>query len=455
MRSHLWAVQDKNYNKRRPARSAGRRVILLLITMVLAVQKPSCGKTNISAAGPAVGEAAEGLIASPEPGWPQWRGRRRDGISDEKGLLSSWPKEGPELRWKVDDLGKGWSSPIIVGERLYITGDVGDDLVVFAFDLAGTLKWQRKNGSAWKGPYPGARACCVFSEGRLYHMNAHGRAVCLDAASGEEIWVVDILERFVAKNITWALSECLLVDGPRVIVTPGGRKALMAALDALNGRTVWTTEPLLEDRTSHCSPILFRYAGRRLITSCSSAHGFGVDADTGKLLWKVPLRNPHGVNVATPVYGSGLVFYVTPYAEHGRAYRLQPGPQGIVPEHIWTSTLDTVTGGGVLVDGTLFAAGYRKSKWWFGVDWLTGQAKYELKDLTTGAAIYADGRLYCLDERGTVALLKADSDRLQIVGRFNLLTDRVRDAWAHPVLLKGRLYLRYHDTLWCYDVDER
>ena len=302
---------------------------------------------------------------------------------------------------------------------------------------------------------PGGTRVLAFSEGRLYHLNAHGRLACLNAASGKEIWTVDILERFSAKNITWALSECLLVDGPRVIVTPGGKKALRAALDKRNGRTVWTTEPLGKDRTSHSSPILFRFAGRRVIANCSSAHGFGADADTGKLLWTVPLRNPHGVNAATPVYGSGSVFYVTPYAEHGRAYCLDANQQGISAKHLWTSPLDTVTGGAVLVEGTLFAAGYKKSKWWFGVDWRTGQTKYELKDFTTGAAIYADGRLYCLDERGTVGLLKPGTDGLEITGRFRLLTGRVRDAWAHPVLHDGRLYLRYHDTLRCYDVKER
>ena len=402
----------------------------------------------------ASGRTADGLIASPEPDWPQWRGPRRDGISDEKGLLSSWPQEGPKQLWKIDGLGKGWSSPIIVGERLFITGDVGDDLVIFAFDRHGTIQWEVKNGRAWKGPYPGARASCAYSEGRLYHMNAHGRVICLDAGSGGELWAVNILERFAAKNITWALSECLLVDGSHVIVTPGGEKALMAALDKRSGRTVWTTEPLGDDQTSHSSPILFRYDGRRLIASCSSAHGFGVDADTGKLLWTVPLKSPYGVNTATPIYGSGLVYYVTPYAENGRAYRLRAENGGISADHVWSHPLDTVTGGGVLVDGTLFAAGYRKPKHMFGVDWRTGQTKYELKDLTTVAALYADGRLYCLDENGMVALVKPESDGLRIAGQFRLFPERVRDAWAHPVLLDGRLYLRYHDTLWCYDVND-
>lgn len=391
---------------------------------------------------------AGGLIASPEPGWPQWRGPRRDGISGETGLLSSWPAEGPKLLWKIDGLGKGWSSPIVVGERIYITGDVGEDLLVYALDHTGTVRWQTKNGRSWKNPYPGARACCVYSDGRVYHLNAHGRLACLDADSGRELWAVDVLDRFKGKNITWALSECLLIDGQRLIVTPGGDNALMAALDRQTGETIWTTPALEGDQTSHSSPILFRDEGRRIIASCSSAHGFGVDADTGQLLWTVPLKNPHGVNASTPIYGSGCVFFMTPDSEKGRLYRL--GNQSV--EHVWSSPVDAVTGSGVLVDGTLFAAGYRSMKWWFAVDWKTGETLAELKDLTTGAAVYADGRLYVLDERGAVALLKPGPGGLEIVSRFQLTADRVRDAWAHPVLLDGRLYLRYHDTLWCYNV---
>ena len=132
-------------------------------------------------------QGADGLIASPERGWPQWRGPRRDAVSSEIGLLTTWPEQGPPLRWKVGGLGAGWASPIVVGGTIYVTGDVGDELVVFAFDLEGKPKWQARNGVAWKGPYPGARACSAFSEARLYHMNAHGRVACFEVASGKEV----------------------------------------------------------------------------------------------------------------------------------------------------------------------------------------------------------------------------------------------------------------------------
>jgi outer membrane protein assembly factor BamB len=394
---------------------------------------------------------ADGPVASPEPDWPQWNGPRRDGIARERDLLTTWPDGGPTLAWKIGNLGRGWSSPILVRDRLYITGDVDDGLVIFAFDLTGGLLWKAKNGRSWTGSYPGARACCAYSEGKLYHMNAHGRVACLEAATGKELWAVDVLERFQGQNITWAMSECLLVDGSRVLVTPGGEKALMAALDKQSGRTVWTTEPLREDRASHSSPLLFRHAGRRIIANCSSAHGFAVDADTGRLLWTVPLRSPYGVNVATPVYGAARVFYTTPYV-YGACYSLRPGRTGPEPGKAWSTTLDTCTGTALPVEGLLYGSGYKKHKSWLCLDWKSGEIRYELKGLTTGAAVYAAGRLYCLAEDGRAALLRPTPGRFEIDGQFRLVPERVNDAWAHPVLLHAKLYLRYHDTLWCYDV---
>lgn len=436
----------------------GRIGVVFGVLSLVALPALGCDEPakEIAAARPAAAPRpeADGLIASPEPDWPQWQGPRRDGICREKDLLPSWPESGPRLLWKIGHLGRGWSSPIIVRDRIFIAGDVDGDLVVMAFDLDGKLQWQATNGKAWTGSFPGARACCAYSEGKLYHMNAHGRVACLDAASGKEVWSLDVLERFQGQNITWALSECLLVDGPRLIVTPGGEKALMAALDKQTGRVIWTTEPLGEDRASHSAPILFRHAGRRVLANCSSAHGFGVDADTGRLLWTVPLGNRYGTNVAAPVYGAGNVFFVTAYV-YGACYRLESTKDGLRAQSLWTTTLDTCTGSALLVDGLLYGSGYTKHKSWLAIDWKSGQTRYEFKGLTTGAAVWADGRLYCQAENGKVALLTPNDDGFQMAGQFRLVPERVHDAWAHPVLLHGRLYLRYHDDLRCYDVRAR
>jgi outer membrane protein assembly factor BamB len=148
-----------------------------------------------------------------------------------------------------------------------------------------------------------------------------------------------------------------------VLVTPGGKLALMAALDKHTGRTVWTSEPLRDDRAWHSSPLLFRHAGRRVVANCSSAYGFGVDADSGQLLWTVPLRSPYGVNVATPLYHAGRVFCMTPYV-YGTCYRLQPQGAGFQPEQEWSTTLDTCTGTMLMLDSLLVGRGYKKHKSW-------------------------------------------------------------------------------------------
>jgi outer membrane protein assembly factor BamB len=396
--------------------------------------------------------AQDGPIPSPEPGWPQWRGPRRDGISAETGLLPRWPAEGPRLLWKIEGLGRGWSSPVFGGGRLYITGDVGEDVILHAFDLEGKPLWRAPNGRAWKGQYPGSRAAPVFSEGRLYHMNAHGRVACLDAATGRELWAVHVLERFEGRNITWGMSECLLVDGPHLIVTPGGRKALLAALDKTDGRTVWSTPPLAQDTATYASPILVRHGARRLLVSCSSEHGFGADADTGRLLWTVPMKTPYDVNASTPVYGDGQIHFGTPYVTIG-CYRLLD--DGARVERVWDTPFDTCTGSWILRDGLLYGGGYREFKHWIAVDWKTGRRRAEQTELRSGSAVWADGRLYCLGEDGRAALVTPADEGFSIAGSFALTPRRVNDAWAHPVLLDGRLYLRYHDALACYDVRAR
>lgn len=388
------------------------------------------------------------LIASKEPGWPQWRGPRRDGISDEKGLLQEWPAGGPKLLWKTGDLGRGWSSPIVTGGSIYLTGDVGDELRLFALDLDGKPKWTAANGKAWTGQYPGARSSFAFSDGSLFHMNAHGRVVGLDAATGRETWTVDALQRFEGTNILWGLAECVLVDGGRVIVTPGGKKAAMAGLDRKTGETVWTTEPIEKNDAGYASPILFELDGRRQIVNYSSRHIFGVDADTGKLLWKRPRPSEYIALCFTPVFCGDGVFVTTPGKNGATRYRL--AKEGA--EALWDHKLDSLQGGAVLVDGRIYGAGYEGFKGWGAIDLATGRTVASTRDLAIGSVIAADGRLYCFSERGEMALVKPTATAFEFAGRFALFEEFKKDAWAQPVICDGRLYLRYHETLYCYDL---
>jgi len=497
---HIFIVRGAGHGTSALTRWAGAASIALVTYRAMAAQRGWFAATGLSAglcaavlgaalallaaAGPKEPPPTGRLIASPEPGWPQWRGPRRDGICEETGLLQQWPAGGPALLWKASGLGRGYSAPIITGGRIYLAGEVGEELRIFALDLQGRPVWQSKNGRAWRGPYPGARASCVYSEGRLYHRNAYGRVACLDAATGAELWAVDVLERFGGKTITWGLAENLLVDGPRLIVTAGGTTALMAALDKKTGATVWTTEPLRlgrsddpaqerltepegqADSASYGSPILFTLGGRRLIVSSSLRHLFGVDADTGRLLWTRPFPTRYSVIASTPVLVGDAVFVTAPDTDCGGLFRITCAYSPLCPaagerarvrgshirvEKLWSADLDTCHGGQVYVNGALYGAYYRQ-KGWACLDGRTGQVLYRTKELAQGSVLYADGRLYCLSQEGEMALLKPTPHGFEFTGRFRLVPARTDDAWTHPVILDKRLYLRYQDTLYCYDV---
>jgi outer membrane protein assembly factor BamB len=417
---------------------------------------------------PSVGSAAEGssqgasLIASAEPGWPQFRGPRRDGISDERGLLQTWPDGGPKALWRAAGAGRGFSSPIIAEGRLFVTGDVGEDHYILAYDLEGKQLWKIKSGAAWLNQYQGARASVTYSAGRLFHQNAHGRVVCLDAATGADVWSVNVLERYKAENITWGLSECLLVDERAVYVTPGGRDALIVALDKRNGRELWRSAPQLEGESGevaqgagYAAPIMVRFAGRRLIIGCAAKSLFCVDADTGAIQWTRPRPTSYSVLAMSPVLAGDGVFMSAPFGPPGALHRLiapkTPGDRVGVSD-VWTTALDTAQGGVVYADGRLYGSYYPRRGGWAALDASTGQVLHENRELTKGSAIFANGRLYMLCEDGWMLLQEPRSTAFEEKGRFRMATPRDRDAWAHPVIHDGRLYLRYHDTLMCYDI---
>lgn len=409
----------------------------------------------------AVDDAADGPIASPEPGWPQWRGPARDGLSAETNLLTTWPSGGPPLLWTADGLGSGWSCPVGRGDTVYVTGDVGSNLIVFALNSAdGRERWRATNGAAWRASYPGARSCGALAGDRYYHLNAHGRLACLDAATGRERWAVDLCARFDTRPHTWGLSECVLVDGDRVIVTPAGPRTLVAALDWSDGRTLWQTGPLSNEVPSYVSPILVRHGGRRLLLSGTSHHVWAVDADQGRLVWSIPFHGRWGATVSTPVYGGRRVFFAAPDGPGGRQYRV---PATGDPEPAWEGAADVLTGSGILRDGVLYANGCKDTKTLQALDWTDGHVRADYTGVAAGrpaghasaAMLWAEGRLYALFDDGMVSLLRPGPDGFAVDGRFELTKAIRRDAWAHPVLLDGRLYLRHHERLWCFDVRRR
>jgi outer membrane protein assembly factor BamB len=405
------------------------------------------------------------LIAASEPDWPQFRGPRRDGICDERGLLTAWPEAGPTLMWTATNLGRGYSSPIISKGRLFITGEVGGDLRIFALDLQGRSLWQSTNGAAWTGQFPGARASVTYSDGRIYHQNAYGRLVCFDARNGRELWAVDLLARFGGQNITWALSDCVLVDQHAVYATPGGRETLLAAFDKRTGKLRWQSGPFFDsagerdlESASYASSILVQFDRQRLLLGCSLRHLVCADADTGRIQWTQRMPTSYSVLAMMPVLVGDAVFVTAPHGQGGKLLQLLPpaAPTALVGvKELWTTRLDTLQGCVVHLDGKLFGSFYAGRKGWAALDAQTGAVLYDLPDVAKGSVLAAEGKLYALCEDGWMLLLESGEKAFAQRGRFRLADARSRDAWAHPVIHQGRLYLRYHETLYCYDIRAR
>lgn len=403
-----------------------------------------------------VGAAAAGkLIASPEPDWPQWRGPRRDAVSTETGLLDAWPEGGPKLLWKVSGMGRGWCGPIITRGTMYIGGDVGQRLMIFAVDLDGKIKWQVPNGKAWKRAHPGSRASCAYSEGKLYQMNGYGRVVCLDAATGKQQWAVEVLKRFGAKLPLFGMSECLLIDASNVIVTPGGPKAMIAALDKKTGKTVWTgtAPPEATEVAGYSSPILLTLGGRRQIIATTSFRTFAADAETGKVLWTAGLKLTKNATSTIPVLCGDSVFITNTSVDEQSSHMLRISPSNDKADKAWTLPLRNLCASGIYVDGNLYVSAARKLKGYLCLDPKTGKTRFSLPGPLTAAGIWADGKLYLQSDDGKVLMLKPTADGFKTLGAFPVVPPvKKKDVWAHPVLCNGRLYLRYHDTLFCYDV---
>jgi outer membrane protein assembly factor BamB len=393
-------------------------------------------------------------LAAEAPYWPRFHGPKGDNISTETALLKHWPEQGPRLLWTVKGIGQGFAGVTIVDGRIYTAGDIGDDLVIFALDMEGRVQWRAKNGASWSesGP-PGARGTPTVDDNRLYHENAHDEVVCLDVKTGRKIWGVNLASQFQGRRDGFGRAESLLIDGDRVICSPGGAAA-MAALDKKTGRTVWKS-PSAGEPAGYTSPIPAEYRGLRMILTMASKSLIGVNADSGELLWRFEHFTPRYVaNCVNPIYHDGHVFLSGGYGLGSALLRIdiQEGRSTIQP--VWRSKdLDNRHGGVILVDGCVYgAAHFNNHAQWICLDWKTGRKMYAEKGVGEGSLTCAGGMLYMMNERREIGMLKATPAGFQIVSRFKIPEGGEGPTWAHPVVCGGRLYVRHADRLYAFDV---
>lgn len=392
--------------------------------------------------------------------WPTWQGPARDNHSPDTGLLKQWPDGGPKLLWTFDNAGRGYSSPAIVGGRIYFTGSRDDEAQVICLDASGKELWSAPIGpdpgqgynTGWGG---GPRGAPTVSDGRVYAMSAAGDLACLSITDGKPVWRKSLVKDFGGTIPSWGYSESPLVDGDRVLVTPGGKGGAIVALDKATGEEVWRSKKLT-DEAQYSSLVIAEAGGKRQYVQLFMKQFAGVDAADGALLWTSDWRQGRTAVIPTPIVKDDLVYITAGYGAGCKLVKIGADSA----EDVWENkVMKNHHGGVVLVGDHLY--GFSDGAGLLCQSLKTGERVWSEKgeDLEKGSVHYADGMLYCLDEaNGSAFLVEATPEGYREKGRFGLpRTTKLRDdnrgkVWTHPVVLDGRLYLRDQDLFFCFDV---
>jgi outer membrane protein assembly factor BamB len=395
--------------------------------------------------------------------WAQWRGPQRTGISQETGLVDQWPQGGPRLVWQVKELGNGYGSPAVVGNRIYILGNEGtENEFVQALDAAtGREIWNKRIGNVGnpdqQPPYPAARSTPTVDGNLLYAMSSDGDIACLETASGNIRWQKNIRREFGGKPGTWAYAESPLVDGDVVVCSPGGPDATLVALNKRTGEVVRKYPVPQGDDAGYASVIIVQQGGKKQYVQFLSKGVVGVDAATGKLLWRYDETGGGPANIATPVAHDGYVF--APGQQAAGLVKLTPSAQSVSADQVYLKRgLPNAIGGAVVIDGNLY--GTTRGAGLVCADFKTGEIKWSDPCVGVGAICAADGLLFVYGENGEVALVEATPAEYREKGRFTppdkpQHVNPQEKSWAYPVVANGRLYLRDKTSLWCYDIGQR
>jgi outer membrane protein assembly factor BamB len=384
---------------------------------------------------------------------PRFRGPAGDGIFPEAGLLKKWPEGGPKLAWSVNGLGQGFSSAVVADRTVYITGmDDQKQGVLFAYNLDGSPKWKTSYGPELGKAGPavaGTRGTPTVDGDRIFVMSGFAKLYIMEPQKGRVLKSVDLLELSGAKQAKFGFAECVLVDGGRVVCTPGGPDATLVALNKNTGEEIWQSRGLSQP-SAYCSARLIRRGNRRLIITLVEKGIVALDPETGKVLWQYEQPNRFGVRPSPPLYADGKIYFCAGGGSGGIQLALADDGLSVTPR--WTDrTLDPQMHGVVLIDGCVYGTAQSANKGLVCLDWDTGKVTWNAPGVKMAVVVCADGMLYVYGEDGVVRLVKPSPEAFTPVSQFSV-TQGAGQHWAHPTIANGRLYIRHGDALMAYDV---
>jgi hypothetical protein len=387
-----------------------------------------------------------------------------------------WPEKGPEVVWSVNHIGEGYSSLAIRGDRIFTQGNIeGKGAVLCLSAENGSVIWKTHpptETTAFKhGKGNGARGTPTLDGDLLFTIGGGGDLTCLKALSGEVVWSKHLVTDFGGSRPGWGFSESPLVDGDKLVVTPGGSEGCVVALNKQNGDVIWRSNEA-SDKAHYSSAIVVESHGVRQVIQFTggggkkgrgrrnnaepaaadgaiSARVISLDAETGHLLWSYDKSANGTANVATPIFHGDKVFSSSAYGTGGGLVKLGKSTDSFTSEEVYfEKKMANHHGGIVLVDGFLYGFG---SGGLICMNFETGEIAWQARSVSKGSIVYADGCLYCYGEKNEMALVAANPKEYVEKGRFAVPSGD-QPTWAHPVVANGRLYLRDMDRLTAYDV---
>jgi outer membrane protein assembly factor BamB len=382
--------------------------------------------------------------------WPQWRGPNRDGVVASFREPSAWP-EALKQQWKIE-VGLGYATPLIVGERVYLFTRQNEEEVMRALDAAsGKELWR----TSYAAPFDMVRATArhgagpkstpTYANGRLFSLGMTNIVTAFDAATGKQLWQKPATKAQPMYHT--AMSP--IVDGNVMIVHVGGPgDAALTAFDVATGNVRWAWTG---DSPAYGSPIVVDLGGTRQVVTFTHQYLIGVAVASGELLWRRPFKTPSDTTSQTPIVFRDMII------QNGRdngvtAFRVARGEGGWTTHDVWqTKEVSLYMTNGVVVDGVLYGLSHLNAGQYFALDLATGAVlwKSEPRQAENAGMVRAADTIFALEDDGEMVVMKASRTGMNVVRRYDLADSQ---TWAQPAISGGRVYVKdvAHLTLWTW-----
>ncbi len=395
---------------------------------------------------PPLASASEAANNSVAGHWPQWRGVNRDGLSEERDLLTQWPEQGLSVLWKTAG-GDGFSSLAVSDGRVYTFVDrEKTEWAVCLNADSGEELWKVRTAPTFEEPQggDGARSTPTVDGSKVYFLGATGALLCLDKRTGETLWQRNILKDFNASNLHWGVSSSPLVEGDLLLVNVGGPSASVVAFDKTTGEVVWQAH---DDVAGYASPLPITVEGvREIVFFCGKAI-LGLSPEDGTLHWRQEWLTTSEMNIATPIFSDPFLFVSSGRGTGSGLFRLSRQGNSVNAEVLWTKKLmQNHYNGCILVGDYLYGFDDSILKCMRLKD---GEEMWADRSVGKGSLIAAQEHLFILGEQGDVAMAKATPEGYQELGRMKALDYK---SWTPPALAGGRLYVRDQRQIACLDL---